>query len=220
MQRLGVFGGTFDPVHTGHLTVAAAAGECLDLDEVLFIPAGRPRLKDRDISTAAHHRLCMVQLATAASPLFTCSDMEIRRCGPTYTADTLEQLNEERGGCCSVFLIAGLDALGKFHMWGTRRGHTGESYDRGCPPAGPRAARPGSLRTRGARRCRQSRDAHEPDGRHKQHRGQGARPAAPAYRPSRPRDCQPVHTGQQALHGDGGSRMTEGPSTAVADRDP
>ena len=118
MQRLGVFGGTFDPVHTGHLTVAAAAGECLDLDEVLFIPAGRPRLKDRDISTAARHRLRMVQLATEGSSVFTCSDMEIGRCGPTYTADTLEQLDEERGGCCSVFLIAGLDALGKFHMWG------------------------------------------------------------------------------------------------------
>ena len=117
MQRLGVFGGTFDPVHNGHLVLAEAAGEDLALDEVLFIPAGRPRLKDRKVSAAAHHRLRMVELATAANPRFACSDMEVRRCGPTYSADTLERLSEERAGC-AFFLIAGLDALAKFHMWG------------------------------------------------------------------------------------------------------
>ncbi len=58
----------------------------------------------------------MVELATAAHPLFDCSDMEVRRCGPTYTADTVERLGEERRGC-AFFLIAGLDALAKFHMW-------------------------------------------------------------------------------------------------------
>ena len=112
-----MFGGTFDPVHNGHIIVAQAAGESLGLDEVLFIPAGSPRLKDREISTAAHHRLRMVQLATEPTRLFTCSDIEITRRGPTYTADTLDRLRKERA-CCAVFLIAGLDALGKFHMWG------------------------------------------------------------------------------------------------------
>ena len=116
-HRLGVFGGTFDPVHNGHLSVAEAAGDSLALDEVLFVPAGRPRLKEREVSTAARHRLRMVQLATEVTPRFACSDMETRRSGPTYTADTLERLGEERGEC-AVFLIVGLDALVKFHQWG------------------------------------------------------------------------------------------------------
>ena len=112
-----MFGGTFDPVHNGHLIVAEAAGESLALDEVLFIPAGSPRLKGRDVGTDPHHRLRMVQLATEPNPLFACSDIEVGRTGPTYTADTLDRLGEERP-CCAVFLIAGLDALRKFHMWG------------------------------------------------------------------------------------------------------
>lgn len=117
MRRLGVFGGTFDPVHNGHLIIAEAAGDWLDLDEVLFIPAGSPRLKDRPVSTPAHHRLRMTRLATEPIPLFACSDMEIGRSGPTYTADTLDRLGEERPGS-AIFLIAGLDALGRFHQWG------------------------------------------------------------------------------------------------------
>ena len=112
-----MFGGTFDPVHNGHLIIAEAAGESLALDEVLFIPAGSPRLKGRNVVTDPHHRLCMVQLATEPIPLFDCSDIEIRRTGPTYTADTLDRLGEKRAGS-AVFLIAGLDALRKFHMWG------------------------------------------------------------------------------------------------------
>ena len=112
-----MFGGTFDPVHNGHLIVAQAAGESLELDEVLFIPAGSPRLKGREVATAPHHRLRMVQLATEPDPLFACSDIEIRRTGPTYTADTLDLLDEGRA-VSTVFLIAGLDALRKFHMWG------------------------------------------------------------------------------------------------------
>ena len=116
-HRLGVFGGTFAPLLNGHLTVAEAAGDSLALDEVLFIPAGQPRLKEREVSAAARHRLRMVQLATEATPRFACSDIETRRRGPTYTADTLERLGEERGEC-AVFLIVGLDALVKFHQWG------------------------------------------------------------------------------------------------------
>ena len=116
-RRLGVFGGTFDPVHNGHLSIAERAGEGLALDEVIFIPAGQPRLKDREVSTAPHHRLRMVELAIAGCPLFACSDMEIRRSGPTYTADTLDRLSEERTGC-ALFLLAGLDSLAMFHRWG------------------------------------------------------------------------------------------------------
>ena len=117
VRRLGIFGGTFDPIHNGHLIIAEAAGESLALDQVLFIPAGSPRLKDREVSTPACHRLRMVQLATGACRLFACSDMEIRRAGPTYTADTLDHLDGERADC-ALFLIAGVDALRKFHEWG------------------------------------------------------------------------------------------------------
>ena len=117
MRRLGVFGGTFDPIHNGHIAVAGAAAAALGLDEVLFIPAGRPRLRESDVVAAPHHRLRMVELATAGEPLFTSSDIEIGRSGPTYTADTLEQLEGERGGCW-LYLIAGMDALAKFDRWG------------------------------------------------------------------------------------------------------
>ena len=117
VRRLGVFGGTFDPVHNGHLAIAQAAHDRLALDEVLFIPAGSPRLKVRPVSAPAHHRLRMARLATEPNPLFTCSDMEIGRGGPTYTADTLDRLGEERPGS-AIFLIAGLDALSRFHEWG------------------------------------------------------------------------------------------------------
>ena len=117
VRRLGVFGGTFDPVHNGHMTVAETAGTRLALDEVLFIPAGQPRLKEMAVSAAPHHRLRMVELATAANPLFTNSDIEIVRSGPSYTADTLERLEQERGQSC-VYLIVGIDALGKFDKWG------------------------------------------------------------------------------------------------------
>ncbi len=117
MRRLGVFGGTFDPIHNGHLSIAERAGEDLALDEVIFIPAGQPRLKDRDVSTAPHHRLRMVELAISNCPLFACSDIEIRRTGPTYTADTLDRLSEERTGS-ALFLLAGLDALAMFQRWG------------------------------------------------------------------------------------------------------
>ena len=117
MRRLGVFGGTFDPIHNGHVAVAGAAAASLGLDEVLFVPAGRPRLRDSDVVAAPHHRMRMVELATAGEPIFTSSDIEIGRSGPTYTADTLELLEGERGGCC-IYLIAGIDALAKFDRWG------------------------------------------------------------------------------------------------------
>ena len=117
MRRLGVFGGTFDPVHNGHLSIAETAGKGLSLDEVIFIPAGRPRLKGRQVSTAPRHRLRMVELAITGCRLFACSDMEVRRTRPSYTADTLDRLSEERTGC-ALFLLAGLDSLAKFHEWG------------------------------------------------------------------------------------------------------
>ncbi|MCH9009375.1 MAG: adenylyltransferase/cytidyltransferase family protein, partial [Chloroflexi bacterium] len=82
-MKVGVFGGTFDPIHIGHLIVAQEASVLLDLDEVLFIPAGQPWLKSGSDLTEAHHRFAMVELAIAPHEKFRASDMEIRRAGPT-----------------------------------------------------------------------------------------------------------------------------------------
>jgi nicotinate-nucleotide adenylyltransferase len=115
--RLGVFGGTFDPVHIGHLVAAEGARTSIGLDRIMFIPAGRPWFKaDREL-TAGHHRLNMARAATAADPHFEVSDMELARSGLTYTADTLAQLKSSLGGTVDLFLIVGLDALGEVDRW-------------------------------------------------------------------------------------------------------
>ena len=94
-MRIGVFGGTFDPIHMGHLIVAEDARAALELDKVLFIPAGQPWFKSYRQITEAHHRLAMVQLAVKENPLFDVSDIEVERSGPSYTVDTLEELRED-----------------------------------------------------------------------------------------------------------------------------
>lgn len=120
-MKIGVFGGTFDPVHIGHLVAAEEVRVRLDLDEVLFIPAGEPWLKaDCDV-TAAHHRLRMVELAVESNAWFRVSDMEVKRPGPTYTVDTLEELRG-RGGSDSdkdkkFYLPLGLDSLSELGRW-------------------------------------------------------------------------------------------------------
>ena len=95
-MRLGVFGGTFDPVHAGHLIAAEDARAALSLDEVLFVPAGEPWFKSYRRITPAHHRLAMVRLAVRDNPHFSVSDLEIRREGPSYTIDTLAELRRAR----------------------------------------------------------------------------------------------------------------------------
>lgn len=116
-MRLGVFGGTFDPVHVGHLIIA---GEVLDqglVDRVLFVPAGEPWLKSSNNVTPAEHRLAMVTRAVAGNPEFEVSDIEVRRLGPTYTVNTLEQLaaNPEYGP--DLCLILGADAVVDLDRW-------------------------------------------------------------------------------------------------------
>lgn len=116
-MKLGVFGGTFDPVHVGHLIVAEATRGLLGLDEVLFVTAGRPWLKDdRDI-TSAHHRMRMVDVAVEGNPYFRASDIETVRRGPTYTVDTLEELTERLGVDTELYVMAGLDALKEIDRW-------------------------------------------------------------------------------------------------------
>jgi nicotinate-nucleotide adenylyltransferase len=115
-MRLGVFGGTFDPVHTGHLVAAETAREAADLDSVMFVPAGEPWLKDGEVVGAKRDRMRMVELAIEGNDRFISSDMELQRPGPTYSADTLEELRDQRPSD-RLFLIVGMDALDDFGRW-------------------------------------------------------------------------------------------------------
>ena len=116
-MKLGVFGGTFDPVHIGHMVAVEAARICVGLDRAMFIPAGQPWFKaDREL-TAGHHRMEMIKAATYNDPHFEVSDMELKRAGPTYTADTLAQLKSTLDDTVELFLIVGLDALRELDRW-------------------------------------------------------------------------------------------------------
>ena len=116
-MRVGILGGTFDPVHVGHLIIAEDALSRLALDQVLFIPAGQPWLKADQALSAAEHRLKMVELAIDSNPRLAVFRMEVDRSGPTYTVDTLEQLKRDLGEEVQLYFILGLDALEQFHRW-------------------------------------------------------------------------------------------------------
>ena len=116
-MRLGVFGGTFDPVHLGHLVAAEEATELLALDEMLFVPAGQPWFKAAEPVMDAAHRLNMVRLAIESNPRFRVCDVEVARPGPSYTVDTLEHLRENAQPGTEIFLVLGLDALSEMHRW-------------------------------------------------------------------------------------------------------
>ncbi|NNG20414.1 nicotinate-nucleotide adenylyltransferase [Naumannella sp. ID2617S] len=115
--RLGVMGGTFDPIHHGHLVAASEVGSRFGLDEVVFVPTGVPwQKKDRRVS-AAEDRYLMTVIATASNPHFTVSRVDIERDGDTYTVDTLKDLRAERGDDVDLFFITGADALGQILTW-------------------------------------------------------------------------------------------------------
>ena len=116
-MNIGVLGGTFDPIHTGHLLVAEEARIKLGFGEVLFVPAGQPWLKlDRNI-TPAVHRVEMVRRAIADNPHFKLCTLEIERPGPSYTVDTLTILREQLGGEVRLFFILGRDTLAELPLW-------------------------------------------------------------------------------------------------------
>ena len=117
MLRVGIFGGTFDPVHVGHLIAAQRATELLHLDEMLFVPAGEPWFKAGEPVTAAEHRMNMVRLAVESNPRFRACDVEVARPGPSYTVDTLEALHDDAPPGTDFFLVLGLDALAEMHRW-------------------------------------------------------------------------------------------------------
>ena len=116
-RKLGVMGGTFDPIHFGHLAIAEEARTALDLDQVLFVPAGRPWFKAEDPVTDPAHRLTMVELAVKPNTHFIASGIEVDRPGSTYSIDTIAQLADENGPDTELYLLLGVDALMEFHRW-------------------------------------------------------------------------------------------------------
>jgi len=114
--RLGVLGGTFDPVHVGHLLLAEEASEQLGLERVLFVPAGQPWRKAGRRISKAEHRLAMLRLAAEDNPEFEVSDLEVARPGPSYTGETLASIRVEHKDA-EIFFIMGEDALADLPNW-------------------------------------------------------------------------------------------------------
>lgn len=115
MQKIGLFGGTFDPIHLGHTHIARAFAEEAALDTVVFLPAGDPYHKDSP-RTAAKHRLAMTELACAADARFAVSDCDIVREGATYTFDTV-QIFRQQFPQAELYWLLGMDSLLKLHTW-------------------------------------------------------------------------------------------------------
>ncbi|MEY4367835.1 MAG: hypothetical protein RLZ28_1250 [Actinomycetota bacterium] len=113
-RRLGVMGGTFDPIHNGHLVAASEVAAALSLDEVVFVPTGRPWQKD--VVSAPEHRYLMTVIATASNPRFKVSRVDIDRDGPTYTVDTLREIARDNPDADIVF-ISGADAIAQILAW-------------------------------------------------------------------------------------------------------
>jgi nicotinate-nucleotide adenylyltransferase len=116
MRRVGLFGGTFDPPHFGHLVIAEWARDQLALDRVVFMPAGVPPHKRRAGLSSAESRLAMTRLAVRGHAAFTVSSLEARRRGPSFTVDTLRQLRRRYSGA-RLYLLIGADSLDDFSNW-------------------------------------------------------------------------------------------------------
>jgi nicotinate-nucleotide adenylyltransferase len=116
-RQLAVFGGTFDPIHVGHLIIAEIMRHFLRLDQVIFLPAGRPPHKPNQVLTADSDRLAMLQLAIADTPAFTISTIDIDRPGASYTADSLGVIQEQAGLECELHFLMGQDSLRDFPTW-------------------------------------------------------------------------------------------------------
>ncbi|WP_423923482.1 nicotinate-nucleotide adenylyltransferase [Frigoribacterium sp. 2-23] len=112
--RIGVMGGTFDPIHHGHLVAASEVAQSFHLDEVVFVPTGQPYMKT--VVTDGEHRYLMTVIATASNPMFTVSRVDIDRTGPTYTIDTLRDIRAQRPDA-ELFFITGADAVAQILDW-------------------------------------------------------------------------------------------------------
>ncbi|MER5337213.1 nicotinate-nucleotide adenylyltransferase [Micromonospora sp. NPDC002717] len=117
IRRIGIMGGTFDPIHHGHLVAASEVADRFGLDEVVFVPTGQPWQKEDQPVSPAEDRYLMTVIATASNPRFQVSRVDIDRGGPTYTVDTLRDLHAEYGPKVQLFFITGADALEKILSW-------------------------------------------------------------------------------------------------------
>lgn len=117
MQKIGLFGGTFDPVHYGHLAVGKAALDQLDLDQLIFIPAPSPPHKQEEKITPFYQRLAMLELAIGHDQGFSVSPIEAERQGPSYTIDTLAILRRRLERDATFFYVIGLDAFAEIYTW-------------------------------------------------------------------------------------------------------
>lgn len=116
-MRIGVMGGTFDPIHHGHLVAASEVAATYGLDEVVFVPTGKPSFKQDVDVTLAEHRYLMTVIATASNPRFTVSRVDIDRQGVTYTVDTLRDLQAQYPAGTELYFITGADALRDIIRW-------------------------------------------------------------------------------------------------------
>jgi nicotinate-nucleotide adenylyltransferase len=114
--RVGIMGGTFDPIHHGHLVAASEVASLFELDEVIFVPTGEPWQKSERRVSPAEHRYLMAVIATASNPRFWVSRVDIDRRGPTYTVDTIRDIAAQRPDS-ELFFITGADALGQILSW-------------------------------------------------------------------------------------------------------
>ena len=114
---IGVLGGTFDPVHWGHLKIAEVAVQRLDLNRILFMPAGEPWLKAEKEIAPSQHRKKMLELAIEGNPRFTISTIELDRPGATYTVETLEMLHAGAGSDTDIYFLMGWDSLLQLPQW-------------------------------------------------------------------------------------------------------
>jgi nicotinate-nucleotide adenylyltransferase len=116
-MKIGVMGGTFDPIHLGHLAVAEEAHQLLGLSEVRFMPAGHPYFKEAAAISPSADRVNMVNLAIAGKPYFTVSLLEVKRPGPSYAVDSMATMKKELGDGDELYFIMGWDSLMTLHLW-------------------------------------------------------------------------------------------------------
>ncbi|MGI9155487.1 MAG: nicotinate-nucleotide adenylyltransferase [Marmoricola sp.] len=134
-RRVGVMGGTFDPIHHGHLVAASEVQAWFDLDEVVFVPTGQPWQKAGREVSEAEHRYLMTVVATASNPRFTVSRVDIDRAGPTYTIDTLRDLAAQLPDT-DLYFITGADALAQLLTWHDAQSLFGLAHFVGCTRPG------------------------------------------------------------------------------------
>ncbi|MFC7729442.1 nicotinate-nucleotide adenylyltransferase [Actinomadura keratinilytica] len=142
-RRLGIMGGTFDPIHHGHLVAASEVAHVFSLDEVVFVPTGRSAHKEGRLITPAEDRYLMAVIATASNPRFSVSRIDIDRPGPTYTVDTLRDMRRLHGPDTELFFITGADALSKMLTWHNAEELFELAHFIGCTRPGHKLADPG-----------------------------------------------------------------------------